>query len=238
MTLLFISILAGMLSVLAPCIVSMLPIVLTRSADSKNARRPFYVISGLLISIFVFSILLKSSTLLIKVPQDVWQWLSGVIILCFGIFSLFPKLWEFISGFLHLQQRAQENSGKALQKRGIAGDLLLGASLGPVFSACSPTYALIVASILPVEPLRGVLYLVAFLLGLGVMLTIITIYGGKAIYRLGWGINPNGWFKRGLGVIFIILGLLLLTGYDKKIQTWTVDQGWFDWQVNLESKLQ
>ncbi len=126
-----------------------------------------------------------------------------------------------------------------MRKRGKLADPLLGASLGPVFSACSPTYVLIVVSILPAQPAEGVLYLVVFLIiGLGSMLTLITLTGSTAIKKLGWGINPHGWFKRLLGILFILLGLMLATGYDKTIQASLINRGWFDWQVTLESRLQ
>lgn len=236
--LLIVSLIAGIISVLAPCTVSMLPILLARSADGKRTRSPLLIIGGLLGSIFIFSIILKASTALIGVPKEVWQIISGGIIIIFGVFTLSPDLWEKITGASGLQLLAQKKSASALQKKGKLADVLLGASLGPVFSACSPTYALIVASILPAKPVEGVLYLVVFLIGLGSMLTLITLAGSAAIKKLGWGINPHGWFKRVLGILFIILGIMLATGFDKTIQTDLINRGWFDWQVTLESKLQ
>ena len=138
---------------------------------------------------------------------------------------------------LRLQEKANKTSGKALQKQGKLGDIVLGASLGPVFSACSPTYALIIASILPATPVRGVLYLLAFIAGLAGMLTLIALAGSRVVQKLGWGINPNGWFKRTLGIVFLLVGILLATGTDKQILGFIVENGWFDWQVALESRL-
>ncbi len=238
MTLLLISLLAGALSVLAPCIIATLPILLTRASSGNRKKSPLLIIASLLTSIFLFSLLLKASTLLIAVPTRTWQIISGCIIILFGLVSVFPSLWEKFSGSLKLQIRAQKKSGAALQATGPLGDILLGASLGPVFSACSPTYALIIASILPVSPLQGIVYLLVFLSGLGIVLFIITQAGSTAVKRLGWGINPHGWFKRTLGLVFILLGLLLATGIDKKIQASFVQAGWFDWQIQLESQLQ
>lgn len=91
-TLLIFSLIAGVISILAPCTVSMLPILLARSADGKRSRSPFLVIGGLLASIFILSIILKASTALIGTPQEVWQIISGGIIIVLGIFTLFPGL--------------------------------------------------------------------------------------------------------------------------------------------------
>ena len=238
MALLFISFLAGVLSVLAPCVIALLPVLLARSSDGTRSRSPLFVIAGLSASVVLFSVLLKASTLLIDVPTRTWQIVSGVIIITFGITYLFPNIWEKVAMLLHLQERANKASGKALQKQGKVCDVVLGASLGPVFSACSPTYALIVASILPATPVRGMFYLLAFVAGLAGMLALISIAGSKIVQKLGWGINPNGWFKRILGIIFIIVGVLIATGLDKQLLALAVEGGLFDWQVALESQLQ
>lgn len=236
--LLFISFIAGVLSVLAPCVIALIPVLVARSSDGKRSRSPVFIIGGLAGSVFIFSLLLKASTLLVDIPTRWWQVVSGVIIIIFGLTYLFPAIWETISGKLKLSQKANEASGKALQKKGIAGDIILGASLGPIFTACSPTYALIVASILPVSPIKGVIYLLAFVSGLSLMLGLLAVGGSKLVKKLGWGVNPNGWFKKVLGIVFLLVGILIATGADKEILGYAVERGWFDWQVNLESKLQ
>ena len=115
--------------------------------------------------------------------------------------------------------------------------MLFGASLGPIFSVCSPTYALIVAVILPSDPLPGVLYLLAYVAGLLGMLALVAAVGKRLVRALGWGLNPHGIFRRVLGLALIILGLLIVTGLDKQLSSWLVSQGWFDWQVQLENWL-
>jgi cytochrome c-type biogenesis protein len=217
--------------------VSLLPALLARSSDGSRVRSPFFIIAGLSGSIFLFSLLLKASTLLLDVPQHIWQIISGSIIIAFGLTSLFPTVWEKLALALKLQQKAQSSSSKALGKTGRGGDILLGASLGPVFSACSPTYAVILATVLPVNPAKGLLYLGIFIFGLSLMLSLIAYFGNRIVKRLGWGINPRGIFKKVIGIIFIAVGILLITGGDKQIQSVLVERGWFDWQVKLETKL-
>lgn len=238
MALLLVSLLAGILSVLAPCIIAIIPLLVGYSAESKNIAKAARVVAGLAVSIFVFSLLLKASTLLIGVSSEVWQYVSGTIIILFGLSGLFPDIWEKLASALKLQQISAKGQQKALSKGGMIGDFLLGASLGPIFSACSPTYALIIASILPVTPLRGILYLLVFIVGLSATILLIAVLGQKAVKRLGWSINPHGWFKRTLSIVFIIIGLLIITGFDKTLLSKAVESGWFDWQVNLETQLQ
>lgn len=238
MALLLVSFLAGILSVLAPCIIAIIPLLVGYSAESKDLGRAIRVVGGLALSILAFSILLKATTVLIGVSGGTWQIISGMIIILFGITGLFPSIWEKAVNLLKLQQLSAKGQKTALKKGGKLGDFLLGASLGPIFSACSPTYALIVASILPASPWEGTLYLLIFIASLSATILLIALLGQKAVKKLGWSINPHGTFKRVLSILFILIGLMILTGFDKTLLSHSVEKGWFDWQVNLESNLQ
>ncbi len=237
MELLLVSFIAGVLTILAPCVVSIIPILLARSADGTGKRSPLLVIFGLAASIVIFTVLLKATTFLLAIPTEVWQVVSGSIILIFGIVTLFPSLWEWVVLKTRFVFGTQDALGKAAKQRGAFGDILLGASLGPVFSACSPTYALLVAVVLPARPVEGLFYLLVFVFGLSLMLYLIAIFGQKLIKKLGWGINPRGVFKRVLGIILIVVGLAIATGFDKIVLGFFVESGAYDFQLNLETEV-
>lgn len=237
MELLLVSFLAGVLTILAPCVVSVIPILLARSNTNENRRSPFFVILGLSVSIIIFTVLLKATSLLLNVPSDVWKVISGSIVIFFGLVTIFPSIWEWIVLKTRFVFKAQNTMGEAAKQRGVLGDFLLGASLGPVFSACSPTYALVVATVLPVSPLLGLVYLMVFVLGLSLMLALIAIFGQALIKKLGWGINPRGAFRRILGIVLIIIGVMILTGLDKALLGYLVESGLYDFQIQLETYL-
>lgn len=67
--------------------------------------------------------------------------------------------------------------------------MLLGASLGPVFGACSPTYALYVAVVLPTQPIVGLINLLAFVIGLSLMLLLIAHFGQRLVKNLAGGLT-------------------------------------------------
>lgn len=132
---------------------------------------------------------------------------------------------------------AQQQLAKAGDKGGFWGDVLVGAAMGPVFSACSPTYALIVATILPTDFLTGTMYLLSYVAGLTAVLVLIMLLGRSFTQRLKWGVNPESSFHRVLGIVLVMIGVLILTGMDKYFLTLLVENGWFDWQIDLESGL-
>lgn len=234
MTLLLVSFLAGVLTVLAPCVLPLLPIIIGGAAQHR--RNPYIITASLAVSIVVFTLVLKFSTALITVPQSVWSTISGVIIIIFGLVSLFPDLWTRFSVALGLQQGSDKLLESAAQKPGIAGDVLLGLSFGPVFSSCSPTYFVILATVLPQSFALGSLYLIVYAAGLSLVLLLISLLGQKFVSKIRWAANPNGWFKKSLGVLFILVGIFILTGADKTLQTYLLERGYFD-VTNLEYKL-
>ncbi len=236
MILLITSFLAGALSVLAPCIITFIPIILARTGDQRR-HSPVVVIASLAVSIIIFSILLKSTTLLLGVPEMVWHIISGSIVTLFGLSLIFPSLWEKLAVRLGFALAAQKAFAGASGKKGRLGDILIGASLGPVFSACSPTYALIVATILPAEPLTGFIYLLAYAAGLSLLLGLIAVFGRSLTSKLQWTMRPGSVFQRVLGMILLVLGLMIVFGIDKMLLAHVISQGWFDWQINLESGL-
>ncbi|HEX6325755.1 MAG TPA: hypothetical protein VFZ72_04235 [Jiangellaceae bacterium] len=229
---------AGALSVLAPCVVGLLPILIGRSvAPGSRSHSAVLVIIGLCASIFIFTMLFRATTLLVDVPQRVWQYVAGAILVGFGVVSVVPQLWDWLSTRLRFAEAGDRGARFGIGRQSRAGDLVLGASLGPAFSACSPTYALIVAVILPVTPAEGAGYLIAYLVGLATMMVVIVVGGRRAVRALGWGVDPHGWFRRVLGVFFIMFGVAIATGLDKELLGFVVENGWFDWQLRFEDML-
>lgn len=236
MILLLISFIAGVLTVLAPCILPLLPVIVGGSFTGEiNKRKTLTIIGSLGISVIVFTFLLKVSTLFITIPESVWTYVSGGIIIILGIVTLFPSLYD--NSFLNklsLKSNALMNAGD--QKNSFKGDVIVGASLGPVFTTCSPTYFIILATVLPVKPVIGVVYILTYTIGLCLSLFFVAFIGQKIISKLGIVADPKGWFKRTLGIIFILVGLGILTGADKVLQLKLVNAGFFD-VTKVEQKL-
>ncbi len=213
---------------LAPCILPLLPVVVGSSANGRSRYTPYVVILSLAISIIVFTFLLKVSTAFITIPSYVWSYLSGGILVVFGLTLLFPSLWEKVPLVSKLSLNSNKALGQGYQKKSLLGDVLIGAALGPVFSTCSPTYFVILATVLPTSFFLGTLYLLAYVLGLALVLLLIALLGERLTKRLGGLADSRGYFKKVIGVLFVIIGLLIVLGLDKKIETKILDSGYFD----------
>ncbi|MFS8130618.1 MAG: cytochrome c biogenesis protein DipZ [Candidatus Dojkabacteria bacterium] len=224
----FLSFVAGILTVLSPCVFTLLPVILGGSLESTKIKRPITIILSLMSSIFLFTLILKASSVLIGVPQQTWNIISGGILIIFGLITLFPEVWGKFSLKIGFITKSNKWFDKSTKREGLLGDIFVGAALGPVFSSCSPTYAIILATVLPVNLAAGVIDLLFYVAGLGLVLLLISYFGQKLIKRFKWAVNPKGWFKRIIGVVFLIIGLAIITGFDKQFETYLLDNGYFD----------
>lgn len=224
----FISILAGILTVLAPCILPLLPIVVGAS-DGDNRRiskKAIIVISSLSFSIIIFTLLLKTSTLFIDIPQSFWAVFSGTLLVLVGLAMLFPNLWSKIPFVNKLSLASNKTLGEGYKQKSYKGDILIGLALGPVFTTCSPTYLFIIATALPATFVLGLFYLIGFVLGLAISLLLIAYFGQTIINKISSKANNTEKLKKIFGFIIILVGILVFTEYDKKLQTYILDSGY------------
>ncbi len=230
---------AGMLTVLAPCVLPLLPIIIggSISGNKKDTRRPFIIAGSLAVSLIFFTLLLKASTLLINIPPNAINYASGAVIIVMGVLTLFPMLYERVISKLGIQSRSQRLLGKGTQnKSSIVGPIVTGAALGPVFSSCSPVYAYILATILPGSFAEAMAYIVAYVLGLSIVLLAVGFLGQKFIHKISWATNPKGWFNRVVAILFILVGLLVFTNSARGVQTWVSNNTPFNFDA-LSEKL-
>ncbi len=225
MLLLITSFLAGILTVFAPCVLILLPVIVGSSLATDTDKRadrlkPFIISASLGVSVLLFTLLLKASTLLINVDPQVWKSISGGIVVLLGLSLLFPLMWAKMSARIGLEHSSNTFLARVSKQTGVGGYILTGAALGPVFSACSPVYAVILATVLPVNLALGLVYMTLYATGLSLALLAIAIGGRRLTKRLNWTAKPGGWFRRSLAILLIVVGLAVITGFDKKVQTW------------------
>ncbi len=240
------AVVAGVLTTLAPCVLPLLPVIVggslavagdaddrTDGADGgvstlvrtrRTARRRALVITASLgVSVVAFTLLLRASTALIGVPPEVWQWVSGGLLVGLGLVALFPGLWERVSMRLDLQGRSSARLGAARRREGVLGAVLTGAALGPVFTSCSPLYGYVIVTVLPADLGYGLVLLLGYALGLCGTLLAVALVGQRLVRRLGWAVDPHGRFRRVLGAVFVAVGVLVLTGWMKGLETWLIE---------------
>jgi len=217
-----VSLVAGLVTVLAPCVLPLLPVILGGSVlrGGHDRWRPYIITGSLVASLVLFTLLLKASTVFIHVDPRVWTYLSGGLIVVLGVSMLFPGLWSRFTQAMGIDRRSHDLLEKAHgQKNQTVSAVLTGAALGPVFSSCSPTYAWAIATVLPASTSLGMLYLSAYCVGVGAGLLAIALLGRRLLSRITWASKPGGAFQRTIAALFIAMGLFIVTGLDQVVET-------------------
>ncbi|HUD11250.1 MAG TPA: redoxin family protein [Candidatus Saccharimonadia bacterium] len=239
MILLLISLLAGALTVLAPCVLPLLPIIVSGSLNGQpaNKSRPYVIAVSLAASIIAFTLLLKVSTVLVNLSPDVLTTFSGGLLVALGLVTIFPEAWELVVIKVGFEVASQRFLGAGQRNRSrFLGPILIGIALGPVFSSCSPTYAFILASILPKSFASGLIYLVTYVIGLVLALLAVALVGRKFISRFRWAVDTHSVFRRCTGVLFVVIGLVILFGREVPVETWVANHLPFD-ETKIEQVL-
>jgi cytochrome c biogenesis protein CcdA len=244
MDLLVVSFLAGILTAAAPCVLPLLPVIVGGSVlsgaddeDRRSLRHPLTIVISLGVSIIVFSLLLKATTALLGIPDEVWSIFAGTIVVLFGITLIWPSLWDRVTTATGISAGADRLMEKSRDETGMKKDIVLGAALGPVFNSCSPTYALIIAVTFPASFAEGLAYLVAYAAGLALILFLISLFGRAVVDRLNWLSDPHGTFRKVIGVLFLVVGFGVIFGLDKELQAWILENGWYDPIKDVEDSL-
>ncbi len=244
-----ISFLSGMLTVFSPCALPILPLVL-KSATTGTAtldtitgdddgkwsmffhkillkyKRSFVIVTSLAGSVFVFTVLLKTTLIFVGLPDAFWPVLSGLLITLLGVASAFPKLWTAVSVKLRLSTWSSGQLDRNARKQSTVGELLTGLALGPVFTSCSPTYAFILGIVLiEKRVVPGTVYLAVYIIGLATVLIMISIFGATIVGKFGKIADENGVTRRLFGVLFIIIGIAIMFGWDKSLEAYLISNG-------------
>ena len=140
------------------------------------------------------------------------------MLILLGLISLFPETWDKLNAKLRFSSTSDSFFEKAQGKSGLFGSVLTGFALGPVFSSCSPTYVYLLTTVLRENFGSGLLHIFAYLLGLTLVMLGVSLLGQRFVKTMRFAVDPKGWFKRIVAVLFILSGISILFGFDKSLQ--------------------
>ncbi len=191
--------------------------------NQGNDLRLWVLVGSLSASIILFTFLLKVSSLLVDVPPETWSYLSGLLLALAGGLMAFPKAWEWVQ--VKVARTGYHRLPPEKADSGYWQTAMLGAALGPVFNSCSPTYAVILATVLPADPVSGLIYLISYIFGMVLLILLIAYLGSKASARLKWLAHPDNAVKKAVGGLLVIFGILIATGWEQSIELKMIDAG-------------
>jgi len=232
------SLAAGTLSTLSPCVLPLVPI-LVGSALMTHRFGPHALATGLALSFTLVGVLIFSIGAAIGLDQEIFRNVAAILLIGFGAVLILPAMQEKFAAFAS----RFGSSGQILMSR-ISGDTLggqfsLGVLLGVAWSPCvGPTLGATITLASQGKDLAHVSLMMAlFGLGAGIPLILLGMLSRQAMMKFRDKLLTAG--KAGkslLGGVLFIMGLLILTGVDKEFES-TILSISPSWLVNLTSSI-
>ncbi len=219
LVLLFFTFLSGIVTIFAPCIWPILPIVLSAGVTGGK-KKPLGLVTGLAVSFIFFTLALAAIVKIIPFDPEVLRYLAVFIIGFLGLVLLVPWFGDKLEGAV---SRLSGIGGRFTSGRGdgFGGGFITGAALGLIWTPCAGPILAAVATVAATQAVgyQAFLLIVVYVVGVCVPLYILTLAGGRLLTRTRALSAYTGVIQKVFGVVMILSAVMIFTGYDKKLQT-------------------
>ncbi|CAN5453762.1 cytochrome c biogenesis CcdA family protein [soil metagenome] len=214
---LVLALLAGILTIAAPCTLPMLPIVLGASLGHSGKIRPAMIALGFVLSFSFVALLLGWLTQAFDFDPNVLRTVAAVLLLGFGLLMIWPTPYEWLSSRIG----GISPSGNSPHPGNIGG-FVLGTTLGLVWTPCAgPVLGSILTLVATSKDIAwGSTLMIAYAIGAAIPMLAIA-YGGQAVttrVRNIARISPR--LQQAFGVVVIGFAIASYFQYDTLIVAW------------------
>ena len=230
----FLAFLAGVLSILSPCVLPILPVVLGAAA-SEHRSGPIALACGLSTSFVVIGLFLATIGHTIGLDADHLRYVAAALIMVVGAILLLPSVQARLAFAAGPIGNWADDTLSSARSGGIGGQFLVGVLLGAVWSPCvGPTLG--AASLLAAQGRdlpRVAVTMLAFGAGAALPLLALGWLSRETMKRWrGRLLSAGHGMKAALGVLLVAVGALVLSGLDKLIESGLVEAS-PQWLTNL-----
>jgi cytochrome c biogenesis protein CcdA len=219
---LFTAVLAGLLTVINPCVLPMLPIVFA-SALSEHRAGAIALALGVSVSFVAISLFVALIGFSIGLGSEQFRFLGGLIMILLGIVLVVPRLQvQLATAAGPIANWSQRRFGGS-EGRGWQGQFGIGLMLGLVWSPCTgPTMGLASTYASRGDNI-GMVALVMLVFGIAAAIPLILLGLLSRAALMRWrdrllSISAVG--KAVFGLILITIGILILTGVDRQFEAY------------------
>ncbi|MHB8692306.1 MAG: redoxin family protein [Solirubrobacteraceae bacterium] len=208
------AVVAGAGTAITPCVLPVLPALLSAGAVG-GGRRPFGIVAGLAVTFTISIVALAQITKGVGLASGATRTLAVIVLIAFGVVMLVPALAERIQAPLSRLARF----GPKTRGDGFITGLGVGAALGFV---CAPCAGPILAAVISVSAsgntsARVVAVAISYTLGLSAVLTLYAL-GGRRLMDAVRRRAKGHVVEQTLGAVLLITGVLIATNVDVKFE--------------------
>ncbi|HWY80237.1 MAG TPA: cytochrome c biogenesis protein DipZ [Candidatus Sulfotelmatobacter sp.] len=215
------SFLAGFVTILAPCIWPVLPIVLSSSiAGGKGHQKPLGITLGVMLSFTIFTLSISYFVKIFHFDPNVLRIFAVIIIAFLGLTMIIPALETRFELVVSRLANILGQNSKSKQGSGFLSGFITGLSLGIIWSPCAGPILATIATLAATGQVsfQVILVTLMYVTGVGVPLFAFA-YGGQQFIVRARGINKyTGRIQQAFGILMIVAAIAIFTNYDQTLQ--------------------
>ena len=210
--------LGGVLTILSPCILPVLPFVFAR-AGQPFARSVLPLLVGMAVAFAAIATLAAVGGSWVVEANQFGRYAALALLGLFGLTLLSRRLADFIARpFVALGARLSQAAGPSGSDTSpsVGSSLLLGAATGLLWAPCAgPILGLVLTgAALEGATSRSSLLLLAYAAGSATSLAVVLLVGGRVLGFLKRSLGAGEWIRRGLGVAVVVAVITIAAGAD------------------------
>ena len=211
----FLAYLAGIVTILSPCVLPLIPIILG-SSFNEHKRGPLFLVAGLVLSFTTFGMIVATIGFSVGLTTSVLQTIAASLMILFGTILLFNPLYQRFAALASASTSGMNTKVSSLSFGGAKGQFALGVLLGAVWSPCvGPTLG---AAITLAAQGQNLLYaaMIMFLFSIGTSTPILAMSFASQKTMINMKtkmMDASKWLKPVMGGIFVAVGIMIVTGF-------------------------
>ena len=208
---------AGAATAVSPCVLPVLPVVLSAGVTGGR-RRPLGVATGLALSFTFATVALVYVISALGLPDSLLRTLAIAVLIAFGASMLVPALGDRLEAWLtRIAPRPRAGSGPD-SAAGFWSGMLVGGGLGFVYAPCAGPILAGVITVSASQSFTAGRMGVALAYGAGSALVLYALMlGGRRL--TGPLARRTGRFQMSMGALMIVVALAMLGNYDTRFET-------------------
>jgi len=229
---------AGVLTLINPCVLPVLPIILI-SALNEHKLGPLALCAGLTLTFVSFGVFVAALGPALGIFPETIAAIASLVMIAFGAILLFPI---FSRQFVSATTGASNSLSARLHTTdttGLRGQFITGAILGAVWSPCiGPTLggAIALAAEGSNVPWAAAI-MVSFAFGISSMILALSVLSREALYRQKERMQAFAPYVRPItGAVLLVLGAALWFGIHHSIELWLLNalpESWLEFSVSI-----
>src|SRR5260221_8908590 len=225
--------LAGIVTILSPCILPILPIVLSGTVGGGK-RKPLGIILGFILSFTFFTLFLTKIVQLTGIPADFLRIFAAIVLLLFGISLFTPKFQVLMERvFTKLSALAP----KANPYTGFMGGFAIGLSIGLIWAPCVGPIMASVISLAATSTVTTTTFLItlSYAVGSGIPMFFIMIGGRGLLSKVPSLMENTGKIQKGFGILMILFAFAIFFNLDRNFEAFIASTKYGADLTNIEN---